>query len=692
MKSTAVADDLAKKVRQIPSSQKSAFTSTKKRNQKHEPQKIHLLQGSRKTEKYHEKQSILPSTKSKTNQTEEPKKLRWWQCFKNRSQVSPSPEEQHNFEKRRPSISHHRTTDIKQTTKAAALSNWKIEKSPWVNQLATQVLGTENHLVTQKQSIINQATKKGNEKKVSKKPRWWQRFKNRSKVAPAPEDQHCTEKRHPTNSIYHPREAKGTAPVSTMQNPRQQRFRISGGYNIPNADGPQEQQSQEKKCSTAPRQSTALVKDKASMAPVKHPRQQFRNLGGSAIGCQMASAPKDNQYPEKKCIFIPNQQSAGKVRETAPMAPAKPPRQQHYKTSGGTNIQVASASKQQQWPEKNSPSVSRQHNMVESKASASVPTTKPIRQQQFKNPGFPNPAMYCYMNSCLQSLLTLLNFVRDIARQEPVWGNIPEAGLLKSFLNISKFHFSPDAYQKSCLLSAFKCEVALRNPEFTDLRQKDAHEFLMAVLDQMRRLGKLLHRKAGRLGKVYSCPVDDHMVFKMKNNRTCKTCGAKSERTESFTSLSLDLLPRGTVKQLLDNYRSETEVEYKCDCGATTSVQNSTFATLPKVLILQLKRFRFTSAFQVTKVHDDIVLLRELQVTSRQGVGRYRLVSCISHMGDSARSGHYICDGVDPDVRQVDPTDRWFTYNDDVVSETCGPFVFKLREKYAYILFYQRQD
>lgn len=57
----------------------------------------------------------------------------------------------------------------------------------------------------------------------------------------------------------------------------------------------------------------------------------------------------------------------------------------------------------------------------------------------------------------------------------------------------------------------------------------------------------------------------------------------------------------------------------------------------------------------------------------------------------SILSGHYICDGVDPDVRQVDPTDRWFTYNDDVVSETCGPFVFKLREKYAYILFYQRQ-
>ncbi len=55
------------------------------------------------------------------------------------------------------------------------------------------------------------------------------------------------------------------------------------------------------------------------------------------------------------------------------------------------------------------------------------------------------------------------------------------------------------------------------------------------------------------------------------------------------------------------------------------------------------------------------------------------------------RLGHYICDGVDPDVGQEDPTDRWFTYNDAEVTETSGASVCDQREKNAYILFYKRQ-
>lgn len=53
--------------------------------------------------------------------------------------------------------------------------------------------------------------------------------------------------------------------------------------------------------------------------------------------------------------------------------------------------------------------------------------------------------------------------------------------------------------------------------------------------------------------------------------------------------------------------------------------------------------------------------------------------------------GHYICDGVDPDMGQEDPTDRWFTYNDAVVTETSGDCVCDWRRKTSYILFYKRQ-
>ena len=53
--------------------------------------------------------------------------------------------------------------------------------------------------------------------------------------------------------------------------------------------------------------------------------------------------------------------------------------------------------------------------------------------------------------------------------------------------------------------------------------------------------------------------------------------------------------------------------------------------------------------------------------------------------------GHYICDGVDPDVPQEDVIDRWFTYNDAKVTETSGALLCDQRQRTSYILFYKRQ-
>ena len=53
--------------------------------------------------------------------------------------------------------------------------------------------------------------------------------------------------------------------------------------------------------------------------------------------------------------------------------------------------------------------------------------------------------------------------------------------------------------------------------------------------------------------------------------------------------------------------------------------------------------------------------------------------------------GHYIYDGVDPDVPKDVTTDRWFTYNDAKVTETSGAFVCDQRQRTSYILFYKRQ-
>ncbi|XP_030297056.1 ubiquitin carboxyl-terminal hydrolase 37-like [Sparus aurata] len=331
--------------------------------------------------------------------------------------------------------------------------------------------------------------------------------------------------------------------------------------------------------------------------------------------------------------------------------------------------------------------------VTEKEEEPKISVPQPLTHPQHKCPGLPNPAQICYMNSCLQSLLTLEDFVKSISCQEPVWSVTPNTAVMSSFMDISRSHLSRDVRHKIRLLNNFKNAVAAFNPEFDDLDQKDVHEFLTSVLYQMRSLEAQLRVKAASMGRTYSCPVEDHMLFKMQNVRTCKRCGEGSIKEEEYTNLSLDLMPgKGSIDQMLANYLKETELEYRCKCGATMSRNRISFVNLPRVLVLHLKRFRFTPTFQIKKVHDPVDLLRDLVVSSSEGGACYSLVSTISHLGHSAKSGHYISDGVDLDVGQEDLSDRWFTYNDAVVTKTTGHSVCAKRINSSYILFYKRQD
>ncbi|KAL7408696.1 hypothetical protein ABVT39_027896 [Epinephelus coioides] len=303
--------------------------------------------------------------------------------------------------------------------------------------------------------------------------------------------------------------------------------------------------------------------------------------------------------------------------------------------------------------------------------------------------GFPNIGQTCYMNASLQSILTLEDFIGDISRMEHVWSSVPEAQLMRSLMNVRDVHSSIDAQVKIPFLQFFKDVVSAQAPDFWDTLQKDAHEFLTAVLEQMRGLAPLLQETAAFMGTHYTCPVEDHLVITMENTRTCKSCGAQSVRQEEFTNLSLDLLPGGSVEEMLQEYLKETEVEFKCDCGGNASSCRSSLFALPQVLILQLKRFRYSPFFELEKVDDPVRLTRDLLVSSTRDGGCYSLISAISHFG-STEMGHYISEGIHPDNNPDEPDDHWLTYNDSMVYETSGKLVCEQQERGAYILFYKR--
>ncbi len=301
-----------------------------------------------------------------------------------------------------------------------------------------------------------------------------------------------------------------------------------------------------------------------------------------------------------------------------------------------------------------------------------------VRDQQICWFGFPNSMLLsiCYMNSSLQSLLTLTEFVRDVSNQEEVYSLIPDQQLILSqFMNIVRCHSSRDVGQKLKALLSFKKALSLHAPEFQDFGVKDAHEFLTMLFYQIRNLTPSLQQVAALLGKSYICPVEGNMMFKMQNTRTCRSCGHQSIRQEEFNNLSLDLIPGGSVQEMLLDYQKETELDYKCDCGCTKSSQRLTFLTMPRVLILHLKRFSFNEYLQMVKLCQPVVLLRELMVSSSQQEASYNLVSIISHEGQSTNTGHYVSSGLHVHEELDSRGDRW---------------LWTAQE--SYILFYHRQD
>ncbi|XP_069384183.1 uncharacterized protein [Paralichthys olivaceus] len=303
--------------------------------------------------------------------------------------------------------------------------------------------------------------------------------------------------------------------------------------------------------------------------------------------------------------------------------------------------------------------------------------------------GFPNPSQICYMNSILQSVLTLTEFTRDIRVLKDMWELDPEAEFLSAFMNIVRCHRSPNNGNKLKALFAFKMEVGKRYAEFLDMGQKDAHEFLTSFLDHIRSLCPVITGLPG-MADIYVCPIQKHLMFKMKSTRACMKCGQRSMNEEVFNNLSLNLVPQESVKEMLDNYLLKTELECNCVCGGTNSTQCYSFDTLPRILILHVKRFCFTPLFTPKKLHDPINISRELTISSTQDQGWYSLVSVISHLGANANSGHYISAGVKRDAAEDDPTDQWVIYDDNTVTRTTGQSMCKHFKKNAYILFYKR--
>ncbi|OQV21658.1 putative ubiquitin carboxyl-terminal hydrolase FAF-X [Hypsibius exemplaris] len=265
--------------------------------------------------------------------------------------------------------------------------------------------------------------------------------------------------------------------------------------------------------------------------------------------------------------------------------------------------------------------------------------------------------------------------------------------------------------------------------------QHDAMEFYNQVVDCVDE-GLKSAQKPPLMGAVLRGYFADQKI--------CKDCPHRYSRTESFTSLSLDIRNFHTLQDTLEHYVKGDLLEganaYTCEkCNRKVdTIKRLCIKQLPQILTIQLKRFdydwereqpiKFNDYFEFPReidmepytaaglaksdgfvIQDEDDIIREVEEASgmkprRSGTvpppsSHYRLVGIVVHSGQ-ATGGHYYSFILDRDGEQ-----KWYRFDDGEVSECKLDEDDELKTQCfgeespgkkqwwnAYLLFYERID
>ena len=136
-----------------------------------------------------------------------------------------------------------------------------------------------------------------------------------------------------------------------------------------------------------------------------------------------------------------------------------------------------------------------------------------------------------------------------------------------------------------------------------------------------------------------------------------------------------------TLESCLESFFKPEEIERKCQhCGVLGSTQATTFVQEPETLVIQLNRFRYSQADnRVIKIHKPIIFPADLQLPSGS---KYKIVSTINHIGESADAGHYTCLLMDKELESYCLVDDSSVFPSVTVDEELS--------KQVYILVYAK--
>jgi len=230
--------------------------------------------------------------------------------------------------------------------------------------------------------------------------------------------------------------------------------------------------------------------------------------------------------------------------------------------------------------------------------------------------GFQNRGNTCYLNASLQALLGLPMVVTDatnikyaMAKLAP---KIDSSRLVLPFTSLCLAQTRGEVARANRRVQDLKSDMELVDTQFAGNKMQDANEFLCRFMDELKENIEHLYEELGDKSKLVlkdesdtthtlTNLVDTNFLYEREEQFACCSCGAKSQSRHTdvsfFCDLSQSTLPCVPLQQLVQQSLAPEVREKRCEsCGCETATTTTRLVRLPKVLVLYLKRYKYSQS------------------------------------------------------------------------------------------------
>jgi ubiquitin C-terminal hydrolase len=222
--------------------------------------------------------------------------------------------------------------------------------------------------------------------------------------------------------------------------------------------------------------------------------------------------------------------------------------------------------------------------------------------------GLSNQGATCYMNSLLQTLYMTPNFRNELYKWQydrEKHGEAEDCIPMQLQLLFSKLQLSDSVYiETTGLTKSFQWDLR------DSFQQHDVQEFCRVLFDAIEQSMEGTNQ-SNVINELYEGTYIDYVK--------CLNCNNESCREDKFLDISLavrndfDKVYNKSVEMALENFSKHEELtgenKYFCDncSGKHDAIKGLKFKHLPKILVLQLKRFDLDiSTLQRVKLNDKV--------------------------------------------------------------------------------------